>query len=671
MDFAWAFLAAMLMSVLEGAGQVGLLAAAPLSIVTVSVYTLAAQLELRWAFAMLAVMLAGYSWGAAELIGWTRASQINDLYRIGLGWTIAVVLRAVVLRLAAAADKSHSDRLAAELLSQVAEARRNFISEQLAVLHDTAAATLLLVGQGSPVASERLAAQSRRDLQILRSAPGPDNDRPMDVVALLRDAAEGAGAPVATTGRRELWLPGELATAVCASAREAVFNAQRHACSGTIRIDIGGQRVVVSDNGPGFAPGTQIGHGITESILGRMNRAGGYATIQTGPNGTTVTIRWPATKPALGQDESASETDRTVARLTAGYRVAFTVLAVTNLIAAVEWAPLAISHRPVQCTLAVLVGLCALSALPGQSGGQRWIAPIAAVCLGLLALAQQADLSASELSTAANWSQLAVGLSLLPHALSWSSRRVAMILIALWTVPAAVALTRAPGWPMSLFLAATVAACLIPQLGVAMFSSLARSVATDANREAQARLRVVSREHVAQAIQREYLERAAAVIDRLIPLLTALSEGHPVTPEMRQRARIESQRLRALFDEAKSINGQLLQHLQRAIRPAQDRGLEVSLHVDDGLPLLTEDAVQSLVNRVIDVLEVAGSHARIVLTSVNDDSVAVSVLGDLTGQDHHQLQADDTMQFVSTDTSTWVTFSARVCRPGSDHRARA
>lgn len=70
-----------------------------------------------------------------------------------------------------------------------------------------------------------------------------------------------------------------------------------------------------------------------------------------------------------------------------------------------------------------------------------------------------------------------------------------------------------------------------------------------------------------------HLDRYAAVVDRLTPLLTALSEGHPVTPEIRQQARIESQWLRALFDEAASNNRQLLQHLRDAIKPAQDSRL--------------------------------------------------------------------------------------------------
>ncbi|BBX05662.1 sensor histidine kinase [Mycolicibacterium aichiense] len=663
-DFGWAILTAALLSILEHAGTCGLSHAAPLVIVTVSVVTLAAQVSTRSAVAMLAVTLISYGWGAAQLIGWERTEKIDDLYRIAFGWIIAVVLRAVVLRVAAAVDQSHSDHLAAELANQVSEARRNFVAEQLAVLHDTAAATLLLVGQGATVTSERLAAQARRDLQILRSAPAMDSDRLMDTVALLEEATCRIGVPISITGRSELWLPGELATAICAAASEAMTNAQRHACADAITIDVGREHVVVCDNGSGFSPDTKMGNGVTESIVGRMKRAGGSATLTTGPGGTVVKIRW-----ATARSRQNLDVDRTIEQLSAGYRIALVVLAITNLVAAVVWASPASTHRPVQYALAALAGLCALAGLPGRFSEWRWTAPTAATCLGAIAVMQQAELSAAELSTDANWSQLTIGFCLLPHTLSWSSGRAATVLIALWTVPAAVALSRSPDW--SIFLAATIAACLIPQLGVAMFSSLARSAATEASRENRARLQVVGREHVAQALQREYLDRYAALVDRLTPLLTALSEGQPVTPALRRQARIESQRLRALFDEASSSNGQLLQQLQHAIGPAQDRGLEVSLHVDDDLPGLTEDAVTSLMGRVTDVLDIADSHARIVLTRADNGGVAVSVLVDVTDQHPEQLWADDSAQVVSTDTSTWVTFSTPAGNMASDQDVSA
>lgn len=658
-DFVWAALTAALMPILEDAGSCGLSQAAPFLIVTVSVVTLAAQVPIRAAVAMLVVTLMTYAWGAAQLVGWERAYQIEDLYRIAFGWIIAVVLRAVVVRVAAAVDQSHSDHLATALENQISEARRDFISEQLAMLHDTAAATLLAVGQGTAPNSERLAAQARRDLRLLRSAPRTGGDQPLDVVTLLSDATDRIGAPVSIVGRDELWLPSALATAVCAAAREAVNNAQRHSGADIITIDVGGQQVVISDNGSGFPADNQIGHGVAESIIGRMKRAGGHATIKTGPRGTAVEIHWTTGKPA-----PLSNTDRAVERLSNGYRVALTFLAITNLVTAVAWALPATAHRPVQYVLAALAGACALAALPSPLAEWRSTAPTAAACLCGIALVQQASLSSIELNSDANWSQLAVGFCFLPHTLSWTSGRAAVALTALWLVPAGVMLWRDPGW--SIFLAATVAACLIPQLGVAMFNSLARTAAAEVSRENQARLGVLGRERIAQAVQREYVDRYAAIVDRLTPLLIELSRGCPITPALRKQARIESQRLRALFDETTSTNGQLLRHLHRAIQPAQDRGLEISLHVDDRLPLLPEDAATSLMKRVSDVLDTTASQARIVLSSTDTGRVAVSILADVTDECPEQLWADDAAEILSTDTLTWITFSAPASRLTSD-----
>jgi hypothetical protein len=658
-DFAWAALTAALMPILEDADSCGLSEAAPFLIVTVSVVTLATQVPIRPAAAMLCVTLMTYAWGAAQLVGWERAYQIEDLYRIAFGWIIAVVLRAVVVRVAAAVDQSHSDHLATALENQISEARRDFISEQLAVLHDTAAATMLAVGQGTAPNSDRLAAQARRDLRLIRSAPGRVSEEPLDVVTLLSDATNRLGTPVSISGRDELWLPSELATAVCAAAREAVSNAQRHSGADIINIDVGGQQLVVSDNGSGFPADGKIGHGITESIIGRMKRAGGHATIRTGPRGTTVEIRWATEKPVPNPT-----TDRAVERLSNGYRVALTLLAITNLGMAVTWAVPATAHRPVQYVLAALAGACTLAALPSPLAQWRWTAAMAAACLGGIALTQQATLSSIELHSDANWSQLAIGFCLLPHTLRWTSGRAAAILTGLWIVPAGVMLWRYPDW--SAFLAATFAACLIPQLGVAMFSSLARRAAAEVSRENQARLQVLSRERIAQALQHEYLDRYAAVVDRLTPLLTELSQGHPVTPALRHQARIESQRLRALFDEANSTNRQLLQQLYGAIQPAQDRGLEISLHVDDHLPMLPEDAVTSLMKRVTDALDTTASHARIVLSATEPGGVTVSILADVTDQRPEQLSADASAQVLSTDTLTWITFSTPVTSPASE-----
>jgi signal transduction histidine kinase len=52
--------------------------------------------------------------------------------------------------------------------------------------------------------------------------------------------------------------------------------------------------VTVEDQGQGFVTGTRRGFGTTESIIRRLNDAGGAATIESTPGeGTLVTLEWP------------------------------------------------------------------------------------------------------------------------------------------------------------------------------------------------------------------------------------------------------------------------------------------------------------------------------------------------------------------------------------------
>jgi signal transduction histidine kinase len=88
-------------------------------------------------------------------------------------------------------------------------------------------------------------------------------------------------------------LPAERASGeVAAASREAMLNAARHA-GGDVSVYIEGNShavdVFVRDRGPGFdlesVPADRLG--IRESIIGRMRRAGGSATIRRGSGGGT------------------------------------------------------------------------------------------------------------------------------------------------------------------------------------------------------------------------------------------------------------------------------------------------------------------------------------------------------------------------------------------------
>jgi signal transduction histidine kinase len=86
----------------------------------------------------------------------------------------------------------------------------------------------------------------------------------------------------------------ERAAAVLGAAREALLNAAKHSGdSGPIRvyaeIDEAGIALFVRDRGAGFDPEAvpEDRRGVRESIVGRIERAGGRADIRSSPGGGT------------------------------------------------------------------------------------------------------------------------------------------------------------------------------------------------------------------------------------------------------------------------------------------------------------------------------------------------------------------------------------------------
>jgi signal transduction histidine kinase len=119
------------------------------------------------------------------------------------------------------------------------------------------------------------------------------------VPALQAAAAEierlhGVRIEVAHTGDADLDEP---CRAVVLAAREAMTNAAKFAGVGEITVfaeaDDGRVAVFVRDRGGGFDRGAVPAdrQGIAESIVGRLERAGGRATIDTAPGqGTEVEL---------------------------------------------------------------------------------------------------------------------------------------------------------------------------------------------------------------------------------------------------------------------------------------------------------------------------------------------------------------------------------------------
>ncbi|HYP72988.1 MAG TPA: ATP-binding protein, partial [Microbacterium sp.] len=186
---------------------------------------------------------------------------------------------------------------------RVARIREEQRSEMAAHLHDSVLQTLALIQNRAGASSEaaRLARAQERELRAwLYDGDQPaDSDLPTD----LRDYAGGleldypVRIDVVSAGLSTERASGELA----AAAREAMLNAARHA-GGEVSVYIEGGAtgvdVYVRDRGPGFVLDDVSPDrlGIRQSILGRMRRAGGAATVRSTDAGTEVHLHFAAAR---------------------------------------------------------------------------------------------------------------------------------------------------------------------------------------------------------------------------------------------------------------------------------------------------------------------------------------------------------------------------------------
>jgi signal transduction histidine kinase len=97
-----------------------------------------------------------------------------------------------------------------------------------------------------------------------------------------------------------------------AATREALTNARKHARAEqvvvTCHVTAGVATIVVQDDGVGFDPeSTSRGAGLRDSVVGRMVRAGGTATIASRPGeGTRVTLKAHQPVPGLAPLHAAA-----------------------------------------------------------------------------------------------------------------------------------------------------------------------------------------------------------------------------------------------------------------------------------------------------------------------------------------------------------------------------
>lgn len=232
------------------------------------------------AFAELAVLLVVVVWG--QLATSIAGLVVALLLLVGIGLVYAPLLI------------SRYRELADERTRRIREEQR---SEIAAHLHDSVLQTLALIQTRAGATSEvaRIARAQERELRdwLYAGELPPEADLGTD----LRDFAAALEIDYPVTfdvvevGDSTERASGELASA----AREAMLNAARHA-GGEVSVYIEGGAarvdVYVRDRGPGFqvakVPGDRLG--VRESIIGRMRRAGGVATVAAGVGGVGTEV---------------------------------------------------------------------------------------------------------------------------------------------------------------------------------------------------------------------------------------------------------------------------------------------------------------------------------------------------------------------------------------------
>ena len=203
-------------------------------------------------------------------------------------------------------------RIARDLaLERQAKVRAEERVDIAARVHDSVLQTLALIQRRAddPQKVIQLARMQERELRSwLFEGRDPGDADAVTVAAGVREIQQDVesryGIPVEAVMVGDCDLDENL-TALLAAAREATVNAAKWSGASVIslfaEVEAGEVSVVVRDKGKGFDPEAvpEDRKGLAESVLGRMTRRGGTATVTSAPGeGTKVSLKMPRTMTA-------------------------------------------------------------------------------------------------------------------------------------------------------------------------------------------------------------------------------------------------------------------------------------------------------------------------------------------------------------------------------------
>jgi hypothetical protein len=255
----------------------------------------------------------------------------------------------------------------------------------------------------------------------------------------------------------------------------------------------------------------------------------------------------------------------------------------------------------------------------------------------------------------------------LPFLLHHPLRTAVVVLSIYWLAMMIVDLVRDPAAHTLVNFGLGSASIFAVQLFALLFSALIRDAARDARTETDALRGLLTRQRIAEAVQADYQQRYARLLSRIIAVLVELAQGRAATADLRHRAGVEEQRLRMLFDE-RMIAHPLLQRLRSIVEAAQNRGIDVSTHLDPKPPRLAAATIDRLATPIARVAALPVATMRLTLMCAGDEvttSLTCTAGPGLCALAGAAVVGDDGVELVDEGDVLWLRVRQSV--QGDDH----
>lgn len=585
-------------------------------------------------FTVMAAFLAGAA--IADSPGWLTVLPLQLWTVIEAGLSRALYL--LVRKGARDADRAVASSERARRDAAVAEARRADEREYLAALHDTASATLLMVGSG--VAGGRVAWLSAQAASDLTAISG-DHTTPAgeaDLVAHLRGVAANMPLTVHWDAPASVTVPAADAAALVGSVREALTNVVRHAgvTEATVSVRDDGDAVVVevADDGVGFDPARVNGHryGVTRSIVERLTRAGGTAEVVSSPGGGT---RVRLARPFPVDTDSSGDFETISTGVGTGLRWAVVVMNLIILFG-LDLPRLVAnqaSYRPLGAQVLTMAVLTAVTLVVAWHLWRRrplgvWRWPLVALVFAVSALCTESVPPELRLGLG-HWSEGDAAWTVLLLLLDCRIAVVAGVL----AVHYAMTFTQtALGGVAAISVTEAVNATVVVfgyQMAVGVVTLVLRPVAETAAAAAHREEVLRTEREVADQVHQDRTERYAALADSTAPLLAALASGEadPGDPVFRRACAVEASRVRRLLAEDTTVPDPLSHELRACVELAARNGIEVQFAERGVRPAVPKSVRRALTEPAVAALATAATTARVTVVGAPDE-VTVSVVAD-------------------------------------------